>query len=55
MILSHHSEGICILLDLMQHNVIGKDMDICSVYAQAMFKAKGKSRVYESNPLVMDS
>ena len=30
-------------------------MLIYSVYVQAMFKAKGKSRIYKSDSLVMDS
>jgi len=55
MILSDQSEVICFFLHRPKAvHVRGFDMLMCSVYVQAMFKAKGKSPIYRSNPLVMD-
>ena len=55
MMLSHQSEGICVLHKPNAAHVTGFDMLICSVYLQVIFKAKGKSRIFNSSPLVMDS
>jgi len=55
MILSLQNESICVLHRPNAAHVIGFDMLIRNVYVQAMFKAKGKSRVFKSNPSVMEA